>query len=161
MADPHEQKRITRDHYARKTDVNARLFTVLDWAAEDRDMTLMPHLSRAVRRGDILELAATDEADIQPGGTVQRIAYLGFAEVLEAGLLLSGDSVTTGREALGSVVGFDETHMPNHLNVILKVETQKTGREVDLTLDALVTFAGVEEENSRRIGFRANPNTSS
>lgn len=155
MPDPHEQKRVTRDHYARKTEVNARLFTVLDWAVEDRDMTLLPHLSRAVRRGDILELAATDEAGSQPGGPIQRIAYLGFAEVLEAGLLLSGDDVTiTGRETLGTVVGFDETHMPNHLNVILRVETRKTGREVDLKLDALVTFAGIEEEKTRGIGFK-------
>lgn len=153
MADPHRQNRVTRDHYYRKTEVGARLFALLDWAVEDRDMTLIPQLSRAVRRGDILELATTDEADRQPGQTVQRIAYIGFAEVVDTGLVLIGDHVKIGKETVGTVIGFDETHMPNHLNLILQVETRQTGRELDVKLDALVVFAGIHDEDIRRIGF--------
>lgn len=153
MADPHKQQRVTRDHYYQKTEVGARVFAILDWAVEDRDMTLMPHLSRAVRRGDVLELATTDEADRLPGQTVQRIAYIGFMEVVDTGLILYGDQVKIGKEILGTVIGFDETHMPNHLNILLHVETHQTGRAMDVKLDALVVFAGIHEEEIRRIGF--------
>ncbi|MBM3262852.1 MAG: hypothetical protein FJY97_05425 [candidate division Zixibacteria bacterium] len=152
-ADPHRQQRVTRDHYVRKTEVGARLFAVLDWSVDDRDMTLIPHLSRAVRRGDILELAVTDESETHPGGSVQRVAYLCFAEATEAGLLLAGDRVTVGPDTIGVIAGFDETHMPNHLNVILHAETRKTGRDMDLKPDMLITFEGILEEKNRRMGF--------
>ncbi len=153
MVDPHKQNRVTRDHYYQKTAVGTRLFALLDWAVEDRDMTLIPHLSRAVRRGDILELATTDEVDLLPGQTVQRVAYIGFVEVVDTGLILNGDQVKIGKETVGTVIGFDETHMPNHLNLVLQVEKRQTGREMDVKLDAHVVFSGIHEEDIRRIGF--------
>ena len=153
MSDPHEQKRVTRDHYYQKTELTGRLFAILDWQVTDRDLTLIPHLSRAVRRGEVLEIILTDEKDAQPGDTINRVAYIGFIEMGETGLLVSGDRVKIGEEEIGDLIGFDETHMPNHLNVVLRVDEPKTGREMDLKLEALCIFAGIQEDRNQNIGF--------
>ncbi|HCQ03079.1 MAG TPA: hypothetical protein DIT99_21390, partial [Candidatus Latescibacteria bacterium] len=107
MSDPHEQKRVTRDHYYQKTELTGRLFAILDWQVPDRDLTLIPHLSRAVRRGEVLEIILTDEKDAQPGDTINRVAYIGFIEMGETGLLVSGDRVKIGEEEIGDLIGFD------------------------------------------------------
>ncbi len=153
MSDPHEQKRVTRDHYYQKTELAGRLFAILDWQVTDRKLTLIPHLSRAIRRGEVLEIILTDEKDAQPGDTINRVAYVGFIEMGETGLLVSGDRVKIGEEEIGDLIGFDETHMPNHLNVVLRVDEPKTGREMDLTLDTLCLFAGIQEDRNLKIGF--------
>ena len=65
MSDPHEQKRVTRDHYYQKTELTGRLFAILDWQVTDRDLTLIPHLSRSVRRGEVLDnQAGRDRIDL-------------------------------------------------------------------------------------------------
>ncbi len=100
MSDPHEQKRVTRDHYYQKTELAGRLFAILDWQVTDRNLTLIPHLSRAIRRGEVLEIILTDEKDAQPGDTINRVAYVGFIEMGETGLLVSGDRVKIGEEEI-------------------------------------------------------------
>ena len=151
--DPHVEGRVKRTHYSSKTELSARLFAVLDLVVEDRELNLIPQLSRAVRRGDILELVCTDEEGAGPGSKVNRAAYVGFVEVSEAGLLLCGDAVTVRQEEIGEVTGFDETHLPNHLNVVIRSKRLVTGREMDLPLDAPVTFAGIRADEDRGIGF--------
>lgn len=151
--DPHVEGRVNRSHYSSKTELSARLFAVLDLITEDRGLNLIPQLSRAVKRGDVLELIRTDEESAGPGSTVNRTAYIGFAEVSEAGLLLCGDAVTIRQEEIGKISGFDETHLPNHLNVVIRSEGLVTGREMELPLDAPVTFAGICEDAGRGIGF--------
>lgn len=153
MSDPHVKNLVTRDHYHQKTELTGRIFAILDWQTDDRDMTLIPHLSRAVRRGEVLELILTDEKEAAPGGAVSRVSYLGFIEMGETGLLVGGDKVSVDDKEIGELVGFDETHMPNHLNVVIRVDARKTGRDMDLALDTLCTFAGITEDRDRRIGF--------
>lgn len=151
--DPHVEGRVNRTHYSSKTELSARLFAVLDLTVEDRGLNLIPQLSRAVKRGDVLELICTDEEGAGPDTAVNRTAYVGFAEVSEAGLLLYGDAVAIGQEEIGKVSGFDETHLPNHLNVVIRSEGLVTGREMELPLDAPVTFAGIRADADRGIGF--------
>ncbi len=153
--DPHVEGRVNRTHYSSKTELSARLFAILDLATEDRGLNLIPQLSRAVRRGDVLELICTGEEDAGPSSTVHHAAYIGFAEVAETGLLLCGDTVTVRREQIGQIAGFDETHLPNHLNVVLRSNRCATGRERALPLDSVVTFSGIGGDEDRDIGFRA------
>lgn len=151
--DPHIEGKVDRAHYSSKMELSARLFAVLDLTEEDRGLNLIPQLSRAVRRGDVLELIRTDEEDAGPGSNVDRAAYIGFAEVSEAGLLLFGDTVTVREEEIGTIAGFDETHLPNHLNVVIRSKRLVAGREMDLPLDELVTFSGICADLDRGIGF--------
>ncbi len=151
--DPHEEGSVNRTHYTSKTELKARLFAVLDWSTEDRGLKLIPQLSRAVRRGDVLELICTDTNDAGPGSKVNHAAYIGFVEISETGLLLCGDTVSVRQEEIGKIAGFDETHLPNHLNVVIQCERRKTGRELELPLDVLVAFSGICEDTDRDIGF--------
>ncbi len=151
--DPHVEGKVNRAHYSSKTELSARLFAVLDLTTEDRGLNLIPQLSRAVRRGDVLELICTDEEKAGPGSKVDRAAYIGFAEVSEAGLLLYGDAVTVREEEMGTISGFDETHLPNHLNVVIRSKRLVSGREMELPLDELVTFSGICADPDRGIGF--------
>ena len=154
MADPHEEGRVSRDHYYRKTEVRGRMFAILDWAVNDRGLNLMPHISRAVRRGDILELITTEEEGKRSGVIVDQIATLGFVEVTEAGLLLNGDTLSIDKEDIGEVIGFDETHMPNHLNVVIRVANRRTGKEAEIKLDATVKLSAIDEvETDKQLGF--------
>lgn len=151
--DPHVEGRVNRTHYSSKTELSARLFAVLDLTVEDRGLKLIPQLSRAVRRGDVLELICTDEEGAAPGSKVKRAAYVGFAEVSETGLLLCGDTVTVRQEEIGKIAGFDETHLPNHLNVVIRSKRLGTGRERELPLDVPVTISGICADTDRDIGF--------
>ncbi len=151
--DPHVEGKVKRTHYSSKTELSARLFAVLDLAVKDRGLKLIPQLSRAVRRGDVLELICTDEEKAGPGSKVDRAAYIGFAEVSETGLLLCGDTVTVRQEEIGKIAGFDETHLPNHLNVVIRSDRCSTGRERELPLDVPITFSGICADADRDIGF--------
>ena len=151
--DPHVEGRVDRTHYTSKTELSARLFAVLDLTAADRGLELIPQLSRAVKRGDVLELICTDEEKAGPGSKVDRAAYIGFAEVSETGLLLCGDTVTVRQEEIGKIAGFDETHLPNHLNVVIRSDRCGTGRERELPLDVPITFSGICADADRDIGF--------
>ena len=151
--DPHVEGRVNRTHYSSKTELSARLFAVLDLTAGDRGLKLIPQLSRAVRRGDVLELICTDDERAGPGSEVDRAAYIGFAEVSETGLLLCGDTVTVRQEEIRKIAGFDETHLPNHLNVVIRSERLCTGRERALSLDVPVTISGICADTDRDIGF--------
>ena len=154
MSDPHEEGRISRNIYYLKTEIRARVIAVLDWSADDRNMALIPHISRAVRSGEMLELIATDETGAGPGATVNNIGAIGFIEVSEGGLLVTGDMLTLDDDDIGEIVGFNETHMPNHLNIVIKVDTCQTGREMDLKLNTLAKVAAIDEETQdKQMGF--------
>ena len=104
--------------YYAKQPVIGRLVVVLDGVYENRGLELIKPPSRALRQAEIHELISTEEA-AQPGSKVDSIAYLGFFEVTQGGIIVTGDPVTIGGKALGEIAGYDETHMPNHLNIVM------------------------------------------
>ena len=69
----------------------------------------------------------TDEGDAGPGGGADRVSAIAFFEVSEGGLAVVGDKVSIGGRPLGRVAGYDMTHMPNHMNVLVKTETLDAG----------------------------------
>lgn len=133
--DPYQAGMFKTDPYWKKSDVKGRLVVVLDGQYDNRELELIAPPSRALLKGEIHELILTDEMEAKPGKVVNRIAYLGFMEVLEAGVMVSGDEVRIGDKVVGRVAGFDITHMPNHLNIVIKAENRETGREFDFDLD--------------------------
>ena len=44
------------------------------------------------------------------------------------------DEITVGGKCVGRIAGFDETHMPNHLNIVIKAEERVPGAELGLEL---------------------------
>jgi hypothetical protein len=139
--DPHREKVLdTDDPYVSKRPVQGRIVCVLDARSERRGMQLESHRSRAVPAGEIHELALTDDPAAQPGARVERAAYVGFVEIEQGGLILLGDQVSIAGQQLGSVVGFDHTHFPNHMGILIRGPRWDTGRELGIVLEAPVTF---------------------
>ena len=69
---------------------------------------------------EIHELIFTDESSAAPGGVVDSCSAVAFFEIKSGGLIVEGDEVFLGEEFLGKLVGFDLTHMPNHMNLVVK-----------------------------------------
>lgn len=117
--DPYTRGMFQQHPYAAKADVKGKLVAVLRGRYPDRGLELIAPVSRAVGRGQVHELIITD-ADARPGDRVDPIAYIGFFAVEKPGVLVAGDSLAIAGKPVGVLAGFDETHMPNHLNLVVK-----------------------------------------
>jgi hypothetical protein len=128
------------DVYAAATPVLGRLVVVLRGVTDQRGLRLEAYRSRATPRFGIHELMVTDEpADI--GMTVDRVGLIGFFEVEQGGVVLAGCTVYVGESRLGTVAGFDETHMPNHINICVRVDALTDGETLGLQSGEAVRFA--------------------
>ena len=145
--DPYKDKLFkAASPYASKTPVTGRLVCVLNAVMEERGLELCPYPSRAVLKNEIHELILTDEVTARPTQTVNRIAYLGFFEVLEGGILLEGDLLQINEKTIGALAGFDFTHLPNHMNLVIKTsDALKTGTELVLQCGDPVSFTFVPQ----------------
>lgn len=142
--DPYAAGKFTVNPYAAKTDVTGSLTVVLRGTMDDRGLELIKPISRCVRRHDIHELILTDETEAKPGSRVNRIAYLGFAGFDAGGVIVSGDEVRIAGRCIGTLAGFDETHMPNHLNIVVRTDRLADGvaQDVKLAMPVCFTAAG-------------------
>jgi hypothetical protein len=132
--DPYKSGMFKQDPYFKKKECGGELCVVLDGRFENRALRLMVPPSRAFLTGEIHELIVTDEQEAGPGQEVNRIAYWGFFEVAAASVVVAGDEITIGGKCVGRIAGFDETHMPNHLNVVIKAAERASGAELGLEL---------------------------
>jgi hypothetical protein len=142
MSDPYERQLVNRTFYHSKTPIRGRVVAVLQGHLENRSLQLIKPISRTFPAGTIIELIATDEPNAAPGATVERIAYIAFVELLDGGVVLSGDPVVINGREIGRVAGYDETHMPNHQNTVITVEQRASGAELGLSLDDPVLIPG-------------------
>lgn len=115
-----------------KREITATLVKVLVHRRSERGMRLEPHASRCVRVGEVHELVTTDHTGTAPGTRIDRVGFLGFAEITAAGVVDRGDEVWVGARRVGVVLGFDGCHMPNHYNVLIHADPAPTGRDLAL-----------------------------
>ena len=127
--------------YAANRPVKGEVVTVLDSTHEARGLKLISTYSRALKKNSIHELIATDEVDKKPGDTANRIAYLAFFEVARGGCIIVGETLFVDGEAVGAIIGFDETHEPNHINIIIGVKERATGPQLKIGLGSKIKFA--------------------
>jgi len=59
--------------------------------------------------------------------------------------------IIAGKE-IGTLVGFDETHMPNHLNILLYGPERRTGQQFGLKGGDTVIIEPGPEEKKTMIG---------
>jgi hypothetical protein len=91
-----------------------------------------------------VELISTDETSAQPGAMVNNIGYIAFVELTSGGILLAGDRVEADGKVIGEIAGFDDTHMPNHQNIILRTNPRVTGEGLRLTPGTPVLIRGFQ-----------------
>ena len=120
---PYDPNLITPSVYGDRRPVTGEIVALLHITFQERGLKLIQSRSRALCKGEIHELMITDEEGAAPGGGADRVSAIAFFEVKEGGLVVVGDRVTMKRELLGTVAGYDMTHMPNHMNVLLKADS--------------------------------------
>ncbi|MEY4385824.1 MAG: hypothetical protein RLY20_1107 [Verrucomicrobiota bacterium] len=131
---------VTLATYAANRPVKGEVVTVLDSSHEKRGLKLIPTYSRALQKYSIHELIATDELDKRPGDTANRIAYLAFFEVSHGGCILVGETMFVDGKPVGQIIGFDETHEPNHINIIIGVKQRQTGPQLKIKPGSKIKF---------------------
>jgi uncharacterized protein DUF6917 len=123
-----------------KRDIRGALVKVLLHKRTDRGMSLEPHASRCVRRGEVHELVTTDHTETEPGATIDRVGFLGFAELHNAGVIDRGDEFWIGDRLVGTVLGFDACHFPNHYNILIHTPDVVTGQDLGLVPELPIYF---------------------
>lgn len=132
---------MNRDEDGPKRTLTARVVKVLIHHRHERGMSLEPHASRCVRAGEVHELVTTDQVDTRGGARIDRVAFLGFAEFDRGGVLDRGDELRIGNRLVGTVLGFDACHHPNHYNVLISTGTPLSGGDLGLRPEAELSFA--------------------
>lgn len=145
--DPYARKLIRTDFFHAKRAITGAVVVVLDGYLENRALSLIQPISRAYPKHSIIELIATDEPNVGPGGSVQAITYLGFVELLVSGVIVVGDEVVVKKKVVGTIAGYDDTHMPNHQNVIVSVKKRISGKDLKWRVGERVEIKMKRSEN--------------
>ncbi|KYO66166.1 DUF6917 domain-containing protein [Thermovenabulum gondwanense] len=134
MKDPYKEGMFKNNPYAKKKPVKGIIKVVLDGIYDERGLNLIVQPSRCLLKNEIHELILTTE-EVKPGDGVNKIAYLGFFEVTEGSVAVYGDPVKIGGKQVGVIAGYDETHFPNHYNIVVKGTELLSGKDRLLELD--------------------------
>jgi hypothetical protein len=120
---PYDPRLITPSVYGHRRPVRGEVVALLHITFEERGLKLIQSRSRAMAEKEIHELMITDEADAGPGGRANRVSAIAFFEVERGGLAVFGDDALLDGVRFGCVAGYDMTHMPNHMNVLVRAES--------------------------------------
>ncbi len=140
MADPYLTGAVSAIPSILRNPLEASFVGVIDIRNLKRGLQLIPQKTRCIRRKDVHEILLTDESGATSMSEVDRSFGIGFVEFSNGGLLVEGDSLTVAGRLLGHIAGFDETHLPNHLNIVIKADKATTGIEFGIKPGDLVQF---------------------
>lgn len=143
MADPYAKNLIKNDFYYSKIEMTGKFVVILDGKLENRGLELIKPISRVFTKGTIIELIATDDEAAKPGNKVDNIAYIGFLELQNGGVVIAGDELVWNGKVIGKIAGFDDTHMPNHQNTIVKVEERISGKDLGIKINDELIIKGL------------------
>ena len=139
--DPYARALFKENPFSLKRSIECSVVAVLQARLDNRSLRLIPQISRVLKKNDIHELIFTDEKESRPETIVNRIAYIAFIEILKGGVMVVGDKVYWNNNLLGIVAGFDDTHMPNHQNIILYSPKISTGKELGIQVEDPVVIS--------------------
>ena len=137
--DPYKNNLLKASPYHEKNTVIGRSVVILKEYLDNRELQLIYPKSRVVKKHEAHEVIITDEK-AEPGDTVNNVAFLSFVEFLNTGVILRGDEVRINGIRIGEICGFDETHMPNHINIVIKGDRLICGKDLELSLNSIMEF---------------------
>lgn len=129
----------TRANYPR-SETGGAFVGILRRTVHDRGLRLIKERARCIRQGEIHEFIITEEPGAIAGQEVDSIAYLGFAEFSRGGVILCGDIFSVDGQEIGELAGVDETHMPNHMNIVIRGKGLVSGYDRGFMLGSRFTF---------------------
>ncbi len=136
--DPYHK--ISREPFYERSIVKGRVVAVLDVMTRSRNLELIDTRSRVLKRHEVHEIILTDDLTASPGKTVSDAVYLAFFEVTDGGVIVSGDHLVVSEERIGELAGYDETHCPNHINLVIRTSEAKTGRQAGIHVGDSLAF---------------------
>jgi hypothetical protein len=125
-----------------KPPIASILCSVHGTRRNNRGMKPIVQRTRCVEQGSIHEIIIVEERVVKEKGLIEETAYIGFTQFLTGGLLECGDSVYLNNMLLGELAGFDDTHMPNHLNILVQRSNLVTGIDLKCSFSDLIIFYG-------------------
>jgi hypothetical protein len=128
-----------------KSPVSGRLVKLLQHTRTERGMTLADYRTRCVLRGEIHEIVTTDQRDAEAGERIDRVGFVGFAELDRGGVVERGDVALAGGVEFGRVLGFDDCHFPNHLNVLVAANRLLTADGLGAEVGSEIRFEPAPE----------------
>ena len=140
--DPYEAGIISQRPTFERRGVRAQVVAVLYAQRHNRGLVLVHPRTRCLRRYDVHEMLLTNDPKAKPGRGTDVCAAIAFFEVDEGGVVGEGESVFIRNRCIGTVVGFDETHAPNHINVIVRDDVLRSGVGLGISLGDAVVFSG-------------------
>ncbi|KUK86019.1 MAG: hypothetical protein XE03_1766 [candidate division TA06 bacterium 34_109] len=145
--DPHASGLVDKNTYSSKRKIESSVVAVLHLKMEGRGLNLIKPISRALKKNEIHELIITDEEEAKPGSIVNQVSYLAFIEISQGGVIVVGDEVYWNNNLLGTVAGFDDTHMPNHQNIVLYSPIRRTGEELSINIEDHIIIQSKKESD--------------
>jgi hypothetical protein len=106
---------------------------------DGRNMQLEEYNTRALQVGELHELVFSARS---APPTIEDVVYIGFFEVTQGGVARKGDWLFLRGERVGSLIGFDYSHYPNHINLVFEGNAA-TGVALGLRLDDPVAIRGI------------------
>jgi Family of unknown function (DUF6917) len=132
--DPYKLGKITTNAYAKRTPLLGRVVAVLDLKLDNRGLKLIEVPTRVLLGGSIHEFLCTDTVKAPYQDVVDKVGAVAFVEFLQGGVVRKDDGIFFSGKQIGTIAGFDETHFPNHLNVLIRTPSIVTGTELGLEL---------------------------
>ncbi|MET8727183.1 hypothetical protein ABZV81_08350 [Streptomyces parvus] len=116
----------------------------MDHTRRDRAIEPSAWQTRCIRAGEVHELINVGPGPQYP---VDHVEYYGFATFETSGVLAVGDVLVGEGGSLGTVSGFDETHMPNHYNILVECADHRNGHALGLKAGMAVTTCPREDKD--------------
>lgn len=123
-----------------KRIVDGSFVKLLFHKQEHRGMQLIEFETRCVKKGEVHELVTTIHKDAKSGDSINQVGFLGFAEMDCSGVIEIGDQVKVDGKIIGTVLGFDDCHFPNHYNILIATVELLTADSLNLEIDAKIMF---------------------
>jgi hypothetical protein len=119
--------------FSEKTKVSCKWVAIMDYTRHDRGIIITAFRTRCFEKNEIHEFIACSNTSL-PDKPIDKVAYLGFGEIIQGGVVEVGDVMYSGKNPIGTIMGFDETHMPNHYNIIIKTDNPLSGFALKIKL---------------------------
>jgi len=123
-----------------KRKTKGQMVAVSGRSSDERGLSLIPQPTRVLCKNEIHELITTDEVGAGPNKTVDRIGIIGFFEITQGSYVIVGDPVFINGKETGKVAGFDETHLPNHFNIVVLSPKRSSGLEAGFNIGDRVSI---------------------
>lgn len=119
------------DLFSSREPLRLHWVAVMDHSRHDRAIRPAKWQTRCIRAGEVHEFINVGPGPRYP---VDHVEYYGFASFDTSGVLAVGDELICDGQVLGTVGGFDETHMPNHYNILVEAADLRNGHALGLAV---------------------------